>query len=384
MTKGWRKVPFGELVRTVSVRGHQIKSDGYADSGSYPVIDQGQKKIVGYTDVSIPIRGPFPLTLFGDHTRIVKLLTFPFVVGADGVKLLYPSETDVDPNYLFFLTEQVAEDIPNLGYSRHFKELKKIAVAVPTFSEQLKIVKMLSTWDKAIDTVEKLIVNTQAQKKALMQQLMRPSRRLQGFERDWNTITLGQVWRVTTGQTAPKNSSDFAASGIPFIRVSALKSLLAGASEDDFEKISSKTAEHYRLRLFPEGTIIFAKSGMSSKLGRVYQLRKPSYLVSHYAAVLPNDEASSDFLICWLKINPPSNLIQGEGFPSIKLSEIKNIKLKLAPMEEQKAIVSVINCAKAELQVWTRELKQLRDQKAVLMQQLLTGKRCVAVENTSE
>lgn len=382
MTSGWRKVPFGEIVQTVSVRGHQIKSGDYASSGPYPVIDQGQKKIVGYTDVSIPIKGPFPLTLFGDHTRIVKLITFPFVVGADGVKLLYPSETDVDPNYLFFLTEHIAQNIPNLGYSRHFKELRKIIVVVPPLSEQRKVARILSTWDQAIETVEKLIAGSQAQTKALIQQLIRQNRRLQGFEGNWNAITLGQICQVTTGQPAPKNSNDFSTRGIPFLRVNALESLLAGSSEDDFEKISSKTAEHYRLSLFPEGTVIFAKSGMSSKLGRVYQLRKSCYLVSHYAAVLPNSETSSDFLVCWLEINPPSSLIQGEGFPSIKISEIKKMKLELTSLAEQKAIVSVINCAKAEVQVWTRELKQLSDQKKVLMQQVLTGKRRVVMGNT--
>lgn len=172
MTNGWRKVRFGEIVHTVSVRGHQIKSGDYASSGPYPVIDQGQKKIVGYTDVSIPIKGPFPLTLFGDHTRIVKLITFPFVVGADGVKLLYPSETDVDPNYLFFLTKHVAQNIPNLGYSRHFKELREVIVVVPPLFEQRKIAEILSTWDQAEDVLTDQLTLLQRERKVLMQQLL--------------------------------------------------------------------------------------------------------------------------------------------------------------------------------------------------------------------
>ena len=55
---------------------------------------------------------------------------------------------------------------------------------LPPISEQRRIANTLSTWDRAIETTEKLIANSQAQKKALMQQLLRPIQsRLQGSSR---------------------------------------------------------------------------------------------------------------------------------------------------------------------------------------------------------
>ncbi|MFA9341895.1 restriction endonuclease subunit S, partial [Escherichia coli] len=49
---------------------------------------------------------------------------------------------------------------------------KKLRIAVPPFDEQKKIAQILSTWDKAISVTEKLLTNSQQQKKALMQQLL--------------------------------------------------------------------------------------------------------------------------------------------------------------------------------------------------------------------
>lgn len=44
---------------------------------------------------------------------------------------------------------------------------------IPPLSEQKRIVKILSTWDKAISVTEKLLANSQQQKKALMRQIGR-------------------------------------------------------------------------------------------------------------------------------------------------------------------------------------------------------------------
>ena len=51
-------------------------------------------------------------------------------------------------------------------------------VLLPPLAEQKKIAKILSTWDNAISVTEKLLANSQRQKKALMQQLLTGKKRL--------------------------------------------------------------------------------------------------------------------------------------------------------------------------------------------------------------
>jgi len=81
------------------------------------------------------------LVLFGDHTRIFKYVDFPFALGADGVKALQP-ESGFDARFLFYYFRFV--ELPNAGYSRHFKFLKEIQVPKPPLSEQRRIVDLLS------------------------------------------------------------------------------------------------------------------------------------------------------------------------------------------------------------------------------------------------
>jgi type I restriction enzyme S subunit len=58
------------------------------------------------------------------------------------------------------------------------KDIDNQFVLTPPVAEQKKIAQILSTWDKAISVTEKLLTNSQLQKKALMQQLLTGKKRL--------------------------------------------------------------------------------------------------------------------------------------------------------------------------------------------------------------
>ncbi|MCF3931846.1 hypothetical protein L1787_00275 [Acuticoccus sp. M5D2P5] len=84
-------VPFEEVVADVSAGNLKVQRGDYADSGAYPVIDQGADFVGGYSDDAANlVRGDGPWIVFGDHTRAVKYVDFPFCMGADGTKVLKP------------------------------------------------------------------------------------------------------------------------------------------------------------------------------------------------------------------------------------------------------------------------------------------------------
>ncbi|MBF0233650.1 MAG: restriction endonuclease subunit S [Desulfamplus sp.] len=113
-----------------------------------------------------------------------------------------PKDNLVDIDYLlfFFLTPK-GKYLLNLaspgGAGRNKtlgqKGFENTKVLLPQFKEQQKIVHILSTWDKAIETVEKLIENSKQQKKALMQQLLTEKKRLSGLNEKWKTIHLNSL-----------------------------------------------------------------------------------------------------------------------------------------------------------------------------------------------
>jgi type I restriction enzyme S subunit len=158
-------------------------------------------------------------------------------------------------------------------------------------------------------------------------------------------VLLSQVAEVAAGQGAPQSPSLFSSTGKPFVRAGSLDFLLRDGREDHLEQIGDSTARQLKLRLFPPNTILFAKSGMSATLGRIYKLRSPCYVVNHLAAIIPGEHLDSSYLAHWFRVNPPSRLIPNESYPSIRLSDISRIKLNLPPLPEQKRIAAILDKA---------------------------------------
>lgn len=176
-------------------------------------------------------------------------------------------------------------------------------------------------------------------------------------------IKLSDFANVTAGQGAPQDDSAFIKTGgKPFIRAGSLDMLCSGNSENDCEHISDEAAQRHRLKIYPENSILFAKSGMSAKMGRVYRLRKPAYVVSHLAIITPQEKvAEPAYLEHWFRANPPSNLIKDEAYPSIRTSEIEQISVPLPPLDEQKRIAGILDKADAIRRKRAESLKLLDD-----------------------
>lgn len=153
---------------------------------------------------------------------------------------------------------------------------------------------------------------------------------------------LKEVASVLSGQSAPQNLKVFGESGIPFIRAGSLKDLLDGKVEKDLELINKNNAEKYNLRLFPKNTIVFPKSGMSAKIGRVYKLKESCYVVSHLAAIIPGDSLYPDYLLYWLNYNSPSRLIPSEAYPSIRISSIDDLIIPIPDYKKQKHLSGIL------------------------------------------
>ncbi len=128
--KGWKKLPIGNLIEKTS-RTKQIMASDYANKGAIPIIDQSRDFIAGYTDdYSAMVNIGKSVIVFGDHTRILKYIQFPFAKGADGTQLIV-SNTENMPQSLFYCS-LVGVDLSNYHYARHFKYLKAEEILVPT------------------------------------------------------------------------------------------------------------------------------------------------------------------------------------------------------------------------------------------------------------
>lgn len=146
--------PVGELLDAV-LRQPKIKRSAYQVYGRFPIVDQSQAAIAGYTDdESWLYTGKLPVVVFGDHTRVLKFVDFPFCVGADGTQLLRPVAGN-DIRYFYYALRNV--DLANYGYERHFKYLKEEEIEVLPLSVQQRIASILSAYDELIETNQRRI-----------------------------------------------------------------------------------------------------------------------------------------------------------------------------------------------------------------------------------
>ena len=167
--KSWLSIP---LVSIYDIIGgyEQVKSRDSLEVGDYPIVDQGEKLISGYTNNADSLyHGTLPVIVFGDHTRRVKFIDFDFVAGADGTKILQPKSV-IYPNFFYYY--MTALQLPDLGYSRHYSVLKLLDFPILTLPEQERIANKLDDLFAQIDNVRRATDRIPQLLKNLRQQIL--------------------------------------------------------------------------------------------------------------------------------------------------------------------------------------------------------------------
>ena len=171
-------------------------------------------------------------------------------------------------------------------------------------------------------------------------------------------VWIGAIAKVGAGQGAPQDPSAVSDDGYPFIRAGSLDVLCMGGGIRSLEKIGAASAKKHRMKLYPKGTVVFAKSGMSATKNRVFVLPEPAYVVSHLATLEVKSHVDPNYLRYFWESYDPSRLIQDPAYPSISLKAISRVEIELPPLPEQKRIAAIL--AKADrlrrLRRFAREL----------------------------
>ncbi len=174
----WEVMGFDDVAARINTKKNQISASDYQSYGSYPVVDQGKKKIVGYSDLECKAFkvSDAGVIVFGDHTCIVKYVGFSFLVGADGVQVISGRE-GCNTRFLSYVMSFFP--VEPTGYNRHYGALKESIYSFPKQDEQTAIATILSDMDAEIQALEQRLNKTRQIKQGMMQQLLTGKIRLE-------------------------------------------------------------------------------------------------------------------------------------------------------------------------------------------------------------
>ena len=145
----WEWTTLNMVTYSVGNKINQIQTKDILKTGNIPVVSQGQSLIDGYCEAKNKVVTDLPLIMFGDHTRNVKFIDFPFVIGADGTK--FHKCICISADFLYFWMVVIAEQLRDRGYARHYSLLKKTYFPLPPLNEQYRIVKKIKQILKGIE-----------------------------------------------------------------------------------------------------------------------------------------------------------------------------------------------------------------------------------------
>ncbi|MBD3585704.1 hypothetical protein HHX48_08165 [Salinimonas sp. HHU 13199] len=325
----------------------------------------------------------------------------PIVAGAFLIR--FKLKGDVDPSYLHSLlkydvTQHHISKMASGGVQKNLTgtSLKKLKLQLPELLEQRKVAKILSTWDKAISAIERLIDNSKQQKKALMQQLLTGKKRLlddsgMPFEGEWEDRKLEDISSLMTDYVANGSfqslrenvnvteSKDYAL----YVR---LVDLRAGLGHSEQKYVDKESFNFLKKSCLQGGELLMANIG--ANVGEVWQMPNvdlpatlaPNMLMTKFKSYIDSGYVFF-FLASDFGQNRISKVIAGSGHPKINKTELKQVKVLLPPLKEQQKITKVLINAGKEIELLERQLADLKQEKKALMQQLLTGKRRVKIDD---
>lgn len=169
--ESWKWVKIEQITIFVGNKKNQILTKELKDFGKYPAVSQGQNLIDGYSDDEDKVITDIPLIMFGDHTRNVKFIDFPFVINADGTKFF--KSILCSPKYLYYVILFLSKKIRNRGYARHYSLLKKENFPLPPLAEQKEIVAKVESLLAKVTELENQIQERKKLSVQLMQTILK-------------------------------------------------------------------------------------------------------------------------------------------------------------------------------------------------------------------
>lgn len=391
---GWRRITLGDCARFMS-GGTPSKDVAAFWNGDFPWITARDMKTfkleraglliteAGQAEVStapansvlVLTRG---MTLLKDLP--VGVACRPVAFNQD-IKALVATE-DVDPWFLGYQLiarkQEVLAFVDTAGHGTgrlDTDQLKAFEMHLPPLLEQRAIARLLSTWDEAVATSQRLAVIKVREAELVREKLISS---LNSADR----VPLAELAEVRTGLAKGKSGQSDTVR-LPYLRVANVQDGRLDLREMKFISVPRSQVERYSLR---HGDVLMTEGGDFDKLGRGTVWNSEIDLClhqNHIFAVRPNpDLALSRFIAAIAASSQGRSYFLSCAKRSTNLASINSTQLKALPvpkisLAEQKRFAEVIETAATTGITATRIAECLAQERSALLASLLSGRRRV-------
>jgi len=285
---------------------------------------------------------------------------------------------DKDNEFLYYLLliyknrfEKIANGSTFLEISP--KSIKNFSIQIPPLSEQRAIARVLSDFDKLIESLDRLIEKKKLIKKGAMQVLLTGKKRLPGFKGEWMRKRLGEVFEIKRGASPRPINRYTTRNGINWIKISDV-----GNNEKYITKTEIKiTNDGAEKSVFVHPNDLLLSNSMS--YGRPYISRITGCIHDGWLLLKPKVKLDTEFMYYILRTNEIQKkfnlMAAGSGVNNLKIDSVSIVNVKIPPTpEEQGAIAKILSDMDAEIEALERKKEKYEMMKKGAMELLLTGK----------
>lgn len=392
----WKDISLGAVLKYEQPYKYTVESTQYNKSG-VPVLTAGKSFILGYTSETNNLYSNLPVIIYDDFTSDSKFVDFPFKVKSSAMKFLKErNEKEISLKYFFEILQTLKLDSIGGDHKRRWiSEYSKIKIKAPDYIEQTHIAEILSTADEAIAHTEALIAKYQHIKIGLMQDLLTKGIDENGNIRSkethkiifsgfrnvfipekWVNVTFKSITKCKQGLQIPieKRFKEEGVGRLPYITVQA---------------INSKFKNPEFIQNANVGVICNVEDILFTRTGNTGEIITGIEGVFHnnfFRLDYNRELIEKEYLITFLKWQPIQNLIKDLAgtttIPDLNHKDFFTIPIFFPKdKKEQICIIEKITGIQNDINIIKKNLKKLQSLKTGLMQDLLSGKVRVNMDN---
>lgn len=367
----WSNIGFDKAFEDATSLATKIPQAAFLNRGRFPVIDQGEGFIAAYSnEESAAWSGKLPVIIFGDHTRALKFVDFPFVLGADGCKVLLPRDM-IHPRFGYYHLKNL--NLGAAGYSRHFKFLKESSVRFPCCPEQRWIAERLDQADRLCRTRRYALDLTDTLLPAAFLELFGdPIENPRGFEIEPLEDLIQPERPISYGILMPGPDVP---GGVPYIRVTDIQD---GQVMTGLVRRTTREIDHaYRRSKLKAGDLLLSIRGHVGRMAIVPECLDGANITQDTARLATVGTVEPRYLMWCLSSfgmqRRMDGLTRGAAVQGINLRDVKELPIPEPPLPLQQKFAAVVERVDRLRTVQREALRQAEHLFAALLHRAFSG-----------